>query len=612
VGLSSLIFTNPAGFWALLGLPLVVAIHFLQPKSTQAVISTLFLLEHLPTRAQSGRVWRRLRSSLALWLQLLAVLLLTWLLVGPRWLRPDSTQTIVIVLDATASMSAFREEAEGALRERIPAWENTAIGTEWVLRETAIERPVLYRGYKYEELFEAMDQWSPDRVGHDFTPVLRVARQLVRGGGAVVLLSDHSVEELPDGVALLAVGRPLENAGFVGGSVVDADEGPQWSVLIQQRGQSAATRVLEIQQVNGTVVRSETLEFLPKSMQTITGSFPIGLDALRFRLKPVSGEAPDAFALDDTLALRIPVPRALSWRVTGDGAGAGFFERFFEQAPSMVKAPGGRRADIEVIFGSIDSTGAFSWAAQSDRQASLMEFCIHNLNTNKGTLSNAPVVPENHPWIEGLAWSGLLSPGPVVSALPSAAQALLWQGSEPLAWVDRSGVVPRLILAWDWNSSNADRLPATAVLLHRIVEACRERKLGPESMNLDTNQRIEIARDDAVWKYSEEGEASQILDTQSLGGLRAPTHPTFFRLWRDELLWMEGATQFSDPREGDFTRASMAFDELEAVLDPMMARSDEDALRSWWLLLLLLVLLVTWFVLAPRRQAGVKRKVVSS
>ena len=80
-------FSNIAGFWALLGVPVILSIHFLQQRSRTEIVSTLFLLETLAPESRGGRVWSRLRSSRSLLLQLLAVLLAAWVLAGPRWLR---------------------------------------------------------------------------------------------------------------------------------------------------------------------------------------------------------------------------------------------------------------------------------------------------------------------------------------------------------------------------------------------------------------------------------------------------------------------------------------------------------------------------------------------
>ena len=78
-------FLNPWGALALLGVPLVFAIHFLRERVRRVEVSTLFLVRSLPPVSPRGAVWHRLRSSAALWFQVLAVLCGAWVLMQPRW-----------------------------------------------------------------------------------------------------------------------------------------------------------------------------------------------------------------------------------------------------------------------------------------------------------------------------------------------------------------------------------------------------------------------------------------------------------------------------------------------------------------------------------------------
>ncbi len=102
-------FGNPLGFLALAGIPAVLFIHLLQVRSRLVRVTTLFLLEPRAFERESGRKIERLRTPLLLWLQLLAVVAATWLLVEPRWLREDTTLRVVLVVDGSASMSAYRD-----------------------------------------------------------------------------------------------------------------------------------------------------------------------------------------------------------------------------------------------------------------------------------------------------------------------------------------------------------------------------------------------------------------------------------------------------------------------------------------------------------------------
>jgi hypothetical protein len=88
-------FGNPAGFLALLAIPAILAIHFLQRESRRVATSTLFLLEQLAPESAEGRHFERLRNSMPLWMQLAAACLATWLLADPRWVRPDAAQHVM-------------------------------------------------------------------------------------------------------------------------------------------------------------------------------------------------------------------------------------------------------------------------------------------------------------------------------------------------------------------------------------------------------------------------------------------------------------------------------------------------------------------------------------
>ncbi|MEI8313136.1 MAG: BatA domain-containing protein, partial [Verrucomicrobiota bacterium] len=239
--MKSLLFSNPFGFWALLGIPAILLIHLLQRKSRKVRSSTLFLLDQLAPESAQGRRFERLRNSANLWLQLLAVLLFAWLLAGPRWQRPDSVQSAVIVLDSSASMSAFADHARKVLAEKSAALAAAAARTEWTVLESLQSRKTLYSGTDREAMLASLGLWHPDGSGHDPEPVMRAALGLVRGKGAVVFVTDHPAA-VPAGVAVLAVGSPVENAGFTG---LQADR-ESWRVLVRNYGSLPVRRTWKI------------------------------------------------------------------------------------------------------------------------------------------------------------------------------------------------------------------------------------------------------------------------------------------------------------------------------------------------------------------------------
>ena len=117
---------NPLGLLALLGIPAVLAIHFLQRKAVQLPVSTLFLLERTQRDAATGRKFDRIISSVPLWMQLIAVLLLAWFLSEPRYQKSASVQRIALVMDSSASMSVFKKAALDRLSDELPKLQNSA------------------------------------------------------------------------------------------------------------------------------------------------------------------------------------------------------------------------------------------------------------------------------------------------------------------------------------------------------------------------------------------------------------------------------------------------------------------------------------------------------
>src|SRR4051812_12621103 len=203
-------FANPAGFWVLFGIPAILAIHFLQQRSRRLVTSTWFLIEPFAPRSVGGRTWEKLRSSRALWLQLLAALVITWLLTEPRWPRAESAQTVVVVLDSSVSMSAFHEAAIKTATREIAAAEGLAAHTTWLIMTTDPRQPPLYRGPEHLAAEAGLARWQPELGTHDLVPALRLAHGLAGESGRTLLVTDTRTKVSP-GQRAAGVGHAIEN-----------------------------------------------------------------------------------------------------------------------------------------------------------------------------------------------------------------------------------------------------------------------------------------------------------------------------------------------------------------------------------------------------------------
>ena len=83
------------------------------------------------------------------------------------------------------------------------------------------------------------------------------------------------------------------------------------------------------------------------------------------------------------------------------------------------------------------------------------------------------VVAENHPFMADLNWQSLVCRSSMSVPRTEGDEVLLWQSDRPLIMLRRAGAYRQLIFNFDLTASNAERLPAFIVLLHRFAEFVR-------------------------------------------------------------------------------------------------------------------------------------------
>lgn len=535
----NVLFANPWGFLALFGLPVVLAIHLLQRTARRVETSTLFLLAHLAAESSRGRQIERLRNSLPLWLQLLAVLLSTWLLIQPRFLRHDSEQTIVAVLDSSVSVTVFREPLLTALRKTLARYENSAARTRWVLLASDPEAPTLYSGERIDDLTLAARKWQPRLGQHDPASALREALALARGG-TVIYFSDHRVP-VPKGVGLVAVGAPVDNVGFAGASA----GAKVWKALIANPSGRPQRRDLR---VNGQP-RPE-IELAAGEVREISGPFPAD-GRVQLHLSP------DAFTLDDALPVVRPQPQPLALQLPPDAPD--FFRRF--QALIEAQGPGGERLTLVVYqpFQPVIPTG------------NAIVFSSEPGPPGKPVV--ASVVAASDELTSGLQWNGLQCRDNLEIPTREGDQPLLWAGERVLIFVRQTDAGRQLIVNFSLRDSNAERWPAFVILLHRFAEQIRAQGSAVETINAELGQRLGTDR-------------------------RAPFTPGFFDLGQ-----IKGAAHFADVREADFTSAATLTELADDPRAVSLEHRRPDPFASIWILLLGGILLANWWYTSRRITA---------
>ncbi len=603
----SLFFANPWGLAALAAVPSLVAIHFLQERSRRVRASTLFLLERAAPLPTGGMRLEKFRNSVPFWMQLLAVLALAWLLVDPRWVRTDSRQTVVVVLDSSASMEGFRKATLDLLTKRLSSWNAVASQTDWHLLETGPGRPPLYAGTILKELLAAADRWRPTLGTHDPGAAIALAESLVPGDAGVVILVTDRPGAVPGGVAVLSAGEPFENVGFSGGDVGQDGERLVWRALVTNHGdgpqvRELVSRVLDEVGTPMPVGQPQAIRLKPGQSRTVEGAWPEGA------VRMVLALSEDRFGIDDSLPLVRPVPRIVKIAITTAGPTADLLGRMMKAADGVELVTDAAAADLVVSrFDSAAETNGIQLMIADSGEPAGSDGSPESSKPKPVAYDPAWVAAEDHPLVRELGWGGLMS-GPAGNlTLTAADEPLLWKGGKPLAFV-RSNVLPggrrvqHLVLNFDVASSTAARSPAVVVLVQRFIDRVRATIERPWAENFDTGQVIELPPSVA---NNPAGRATMtLMDSTSSGATppfrgRAPWAPGFFTVsaattTQESTRFVCGAAQFADSRESDF-RGAAPVDTLEAIrMAQAIKQSIADPWAPLWAGIAIGALLVAW------------------
>ncbi len=593
-----LTFANPLGLLALAGIPAVLAIHFFQNKTRRVEISTMFLIEDLTRESVRGGMWERIRNSPLLWLQLLAVLLLTWLLVQPMWLRSESVQQAIVILDSSVSMRPFLDKMNATLRHDVNKLAGAAARSEWTVIESDTARGTVYSGGEAGELLDAVAKWKPRSGHHDFQPAFQLARDLQRKNGVIVFVSNRRPEGLPAGMELLAVGEPIENCGFAGARVDVVSNKTVWSALLMNYGKSAQQRRYHLE-IGNSKTPDETVELEPGGIRAIRGEWPRGAAKCRLVLDP------GRFALDDEMPLVLPQSKQLT----------AVFSASAETQPFIEKIAGSLDAVTQDTTGSPDLTFAFLRVGMAALPQNRNGIFFLFDEKPRESLRSGLIVADHHPLMNGITWQGLLTRDEKGITATNSDRTLLWQGSTPLIFLREYGRTHQLVFNFDVAHANVDRLPAFVLLIRRFVETLRSEKIAFEARNVELHQPLEIAAklSDEPVELVEGRAVSPTPPSGALGqralplppgiaSLRAPDEPGFFEIRQGTKKLFEGASHFADTREADFKLTKSENTITARARELTIRNSQRDMMTPLWLVLLAGTLLSGWAVAERRRR----------
>lgn len=559
-------FGNPVGFWALLGIPLIVAIYFLQQKSKEYESATLFLLNAIAPEDREGHVWERLRQSLAFWMQILAILLLTWVLVEPSYPRENASQTVVFVLDESADMEPFRADAQREIMKDIAHFSAKGIPTNWILLGSRPGGTPLYKGNDVSLLLSSLSNWKPCLSTHDVHSSLHLAQALTQGRGMTRFITCRP-ERIPSGQSGVSVGKHIRNLGFVGVSPLDASSPNSWRIAVKNNSTVPQSPEITIRLQGRDELLRQKLDILPQQVAEFRFVLPEGVDRADLSLPS------DAFSADNRMILLRTSPTPFTLKLSVSDKLKQHIRKIVQGIPGYTANANETSLVLEVTEDVLCQKPAIIVAAKGDRRLD-------------------EVTAEEHPLVSRLNWSGLLVPTIGTIAPSPQASMLLWHGGAPLAWLNEN----QLILNWVWDESNASQLAAPTLLIRRFIEQFQTENTPIKAGNLPSGAQLEMKEARIFESISVDGNVTEGVWT---GILPASTCELKIYTRDKKSLLFHGAVWFSDARMGDFSAC-------KPINKPYVYQQEQRELMQevpglvWCLLLAMLCLMLAWL---PRNSS---------
>lgn len=108
-------FFQPLGFFALIGIPIIVLMYLLKQKYKEQKVSSLYLWKKAESYSMAQRPWQKLKKNLLMFLQIAVVFFMAIGLANPYIIGGEETSHMIFGLDCSLSMQA-KDGQEGKSR----------------------------------------------------------------------------------------------------------------------------------------------------------------------------------------------------------------------------------------------------------------------------------------------------------------------------------------------------------------------------------------------------------------------------------------------------------------------------------------------------------------
>ncbi len=609
-------FLNPWGFLALVSLPVILAIHFFRHRYQKSPVSALFLWKRITREPSTGRRLERPPISSSLLLELLAALLLSFLLARPAFLHEQTHR--IIALDLSASMLAEHNDGETSLqkiKEEARSFLSEDSG-DYLYTIVASGYPperVGSTGLSPGEAKKVINRLNPHHTSYNIDEMVQTIFRVGAEGAEVLFLTDQPPKaysgQLPSDFTWKSVGKPLDNVAWIGGKRTSNTTGDTDRIMVVLKNYSGQPRNIR---VNAT---AEDRSFLEKSIRVngmdtwkTTIKIPRGkLEKLQFQLRTDN----DALNLDNNIRFLTGNTRVLRAGIE------------LPEGPARTAVRKSLQANRNVSLKIRDQPPHLLVGSANRNRFPPNPITYFGLKTtsseNNGRVRGPYLVEKTHPLLKNTVLRGVVFGGVNMERSPGNGTPLISSGDVPLLYSLSEGENNRYITNFTIRDSSIDRSIAWPILMSNLVDIARDRIPGPRRQNWRIDSPVQLnttmdkpgeSGEHTQWKLVHPDEQTESLKHNTTVKLNRLPVAGNYRLQKtntetDAKKTWHFRVNFMNPEESNLTDLSAETMNTEQGTDT--SRIEKRRTRPLQTLLLILVLgacLLNWVLLSKKHSAS--------
>lgn len=491
-----MLFLNPAAFYLLGVIPIVVALHFLKLRRHTRLVPSIMLWRATDEDQRANVPFQKLRNLLLPLLQVLFLLLLTCSIARPALRKPGFMPgKAMLIVDNSASMlstemgetrlTLAKQEAQKYIKEVSASGGIMLMATN--PPETYIQQAFTTDTAK---LHRAVENITSTHTPRNLHPVFDAATRYAESPQDKIVFISDTFENLPDislPIHKIGVGGKTDNVGIVRFSVEVV--GNRYEVLVGIQNFTEVSKEFDIRlAVENVSLDDRTVSIPPgKTKSILFSGEPSGLEG---KIMSVHLDVEDDFPLDNRASAILSAAPPLHILLVSDNRNS--------LLPNLLKSYGSHLkleqvdpvdyhgtvdADLIIFDGSTptgrETLGTFSQVASGTHlilinPGSQLPFIFDDVSTVEMVNTPTRVIKEDegHPLMRGVSLQGILVKESGYRELPLWGDSLIETEKGALIWIGQKSDNQFLVFEFDAFNTEISSFAMTIPAAPQFVYQC--------------------------------------------------------------------------------------------------------------------------------------------